>query len=122
MAKNNNKLPTEEFVEKFEMLSSLLHSVYSEMKEFSKKKPDDILNKFKVANINRVLEKIKELLKNEPTIEFLDLLNGETLPSYSDAILIIGQYSASMTNYRTKFTNEWGNWKTVKKPTGEDED
>ena len=55
MAKNNNKLPTEAFVEKFEMLSGLLHSVYSEMKEFSKKKPDDALNKFKVANINRVL-------------------------------------------------------------------
>lgn len=51
MAKN--KLPTEAFVEKFEMLSGLLHSVYSEMKEFSKKKPDDALNKFKVANINR---------------------------------------------------------------------
>lgn len=122
MAKNNNKLPTEEFVEKFKMLSGLLHSVYSEMKEFSKKKPDDVLNKFKVANINRVLEKIKELLKDEPTIEFLELLNGETLPSYSDAILIIGQYSASMTTYRNKFTNEWGNWKTSKNPSGEDED
>ncbi|MDY0183809.1 MAG: hypothetical protein RBR39_10965, partial [Proteiniphilum sp.] len=87
MAKN--KLPTEAFVEKFEMLSGLLHSVYSEMKEFSKKKPDDALNKFKVANINRVLEKIKELLKDDPTIEFLDLLDDETLPTNSDAILII---------------------------------
>lgn len=122
MAKNKNNLPTETFVEKFKMLSGLMYSVYSEMKEFSKKKPDDALNKFKVANINRVLEKIKELLKDEPTIEFLDLLDDNALPTNSDAILIISQYSASMQTYQDKFTNKWGNWKTIKNPTGEDED
>jgi len=122
MAKKNEKLPTDAFVEKFEMLSDLLHSVYSEMKEFSKKKPDDVLNKFKVDNINRVLEKVKDLLKDEPTIGFLDLLDEETLPTNSDAILIIGQYTASIKTYRNKCTTQWGNWKTKENPKGENTD
>ncbi|WP_461633373.1 hypothetical protein [Labilibaculum euxinus] len=119
MAKKNEKLPADSFVEEFKMLSDMLHSVYSEMKEFSKKKPDDALNNFKVTNINRVLVKVKVLLKDEPTIDFLDLLDDESLPTNSDAILIIGQYTASIKTYRAKFTNDWGRWKTKENPKGE---
>lgn len=119
MTKNETNLPTDAFVDKFVMLSQLLSSIYSEMKEFSKKKPDEPLNKFKVKNVNRVLEKVKEALKDEPTIEFLDLLDDESLPSNSDAILIIGQYTASMNSYRNKFTTEYQRWTTVENPKGE---
>ena len=52
----------------------MLVSIYSEMKEFAKKKPDEPLNKFKVKMINRVLEQIKEIIKNE-----LDLPTFPTL-------------------------------------------
>lgn len=119
MAKKKNNLPSDALVEKFIMLSQLLNSVYTEMKEFSKKKPDEPLNTFKVKNVNRVLEQVKEVLKDEPTIEFLDLLDDETLPSNSDAILIIGQYNASMTSFRNKFTTEYRRWKTIENPKGE---
>ena len=67
---NNQNLPSEADINKYEMLEKLLGSIYEEMKEFSKKKPDEPLNKFKVKNINRVLEQIKEIMKNEPTNEF----------------------------------------------------
>lgn len=103
MAKKNLQLPTNEEVQQFLMLSDLLASVYLEMKEFSKKKPDEPLNKFKVKNINRVLEPIKEILKGEPTISFLDLLDDDVLPSNSDAILIIGQYTAAMERFKDKY-------------------
>lgn len=69
-----NTLPTDADVSKFEMLEKLMESIYEEMKEFAKKKPDELLNKFKVKNINRVLSQIKEIMKHEPTDEFLDLL------------------------------------------------
>ncbi|MCG8377763.1 MAG: hypothetical protein MI702_14895 [Chlorobiales bacterium] len=119
MTKKKRGLPSDTLVEKFTMLSGLLNSVYTEMKELSKKKPDEPLNKFKVKNVNRVLEQVKEVLKDEPTIEFLDLLDDETLPSNSDAILIIGQYIASMRSFRNKFTNEYNRWKTIENPEGE---
>jgi hypothetical protein len=115
---SKKKLPTDEQVIKFQMLNELADSIYLEMKEFSKKKPDDALNPFKVKNVNRVLTQLKDFLKEEPTSIFLDLLDGETLPSNSDAILIIGQFKASMDNYIKKYTTQYGRWTTVEFPEG----
>lgn len=118
--KSKQKLPTEAQIQKFEMLDKLIDSIAREMKEFSKKKPDEPLNKFKVKNINRILEPIKEILKDEPTSEFLDLLDDETLPSNSDAILIIGQFKASMNQFHSEyFLYERGTgnrWSTKENP------
>lgn len=102
------------------MLDKLIESIYLEMKEFSKKKPDEPLNKFKVKSVNRVLEQVKEILKSEPTAEFLDLLDDESLPSNSDSILILGQFKASMKDFYSKYwKRESGvgyRWSTNEKP------
>ncbi|MCP4344529.1 MAG: hypothetical protein GY795_03260 [Desulfobacterales bacterium] len=82
--KSKKKLPTEAQIQKFEMLNKLIDSVYLELKEFAKKKPDEPLNKFKVKNINRILNPIKKILIAEPTSDFLDLLDDETLPTNGD--------------------------------------
>lgn len=118
MAKNNT-LPTEAQVEQFKMLDELLDSIYLEMKEFSKKKPDEPLNKFKVKNVNRVLEQVKDILKNEPTNAFLDILDDESLPTNSDAILVIGQFKASMERFQKKYSAGYGKWKTKEHPSGQ---
>lgn len=103
MAKKSKskKSPTQAQVEKFEMLEELANSMYMEIKAFSSKKPDDLLNKFKVKNINRVLSQLKEVLSNEPTSEFLDLLDEESLPTNSDVIIILGQFKAAMKQFRS---------------------
>jgi len=120
--KTNTTLPADADVVKFQMWNELIESIYTEMKEFSKKKPDEALNEFKVKNVNRVLAQIKDFLKNEPTVDFLDLLDNETLPSNSDAILIIGQFKAAMDNYRNKYTTKYRNWMTVENPNGNSRD
>jgi len=115
----NQNLPSEADVSKYEMLEKLLASIYEEMKEFSKKKPDEPLNKFKVKNVNRVLEQIKEIMENEPTNEFLDLLDEDSLPSNSDSILIIGQFNAAMAQFRSKYYGWVGGkkeWSTKENP------
>jgi len=115
-----NHLPSEAEIEKFEMLNKLVDSIYLEMKEFSKKKPDEPLNKFKVKSVNRVLEQVKAILNYEPTIEFLDLLDDVSLPSNSDSILILGQYMASMKQFHIKYwQREPGigyRWSTIENP------
>ena len=121
MAKKES-LPTDAQVVKFQMLNELADSIYIEMKEFSKKKPDDALNAFKVKNVNRVLTQLKDFLKEEPTVSFLDLLDEQTLPSNSDAILIIGQFKAAMDNYRKKYTTNYQRWKTAENPLGKSRD
>jgi hypothetical protein len=106
MAKKNvtpQNRPTQADIVKYEMLEKLINSSFTEMKEFSKKKPDELLNKFKVTSLNRILGPIKELLKNEPTISFLDLLDEDTIPSYSDSILIIAQFQSAMHQFKSNY-------------------
>lgn len=118
----NQNLPSEADVNKYEMLEKLLSSIYQEMKEFSKKKPEETLNKFKVKNVNRVLEQVKEIMKNEPTNEFLDLLDEDLLPTNSDSILIIGQFNAAMLQFRSKYYRSYSSayghnvWATKENP------
>lgn len=100
----DKNLPTNRQVAQFELLSPLLKSVLFEVKELSKKKQDENLNKLKVGIINKILSQIKtEILNNDPLIEFLDLLDNETLPTNSDAVLIIAQYDAAMSQFRDKY-------------------
>jgi hypothetical protein len=113
------KYPTLKEVAEYEMLLELLISIISEMKEFSKKKPDEPLNKNKVKIINRTLTPIKELLKSQPTIGFLDLLDEELLPSNSDAVLMTGQFHAAMKQFKDKYYGMDGysrRWFTEEQP------
>lgn len=94
--------PTRANAEQFDMLFPILESVFNEIKELSKKKQDGALNEVKVKMANRILAKVKTILKDDPTIEFLDLLDEVTLPTNSDAVLIIAQFRAAMQQYKDK--------------------
>ena len=94
--------PTKANAEQFDMLFPILESVFNEIKELSKKKQDGALNEVKVKMANRILAKVKIILKDDPTIEFLDLLDEVALPTNSDAVLIIAQFRAAMQQYKDK--------------------
>ena len=97
------KLTTNQDTEKYDMLSPMLYSALEEMREFSKKKQDGVLNPLKVKLINRLLTDIKNFLSSEQSIAYLDILDEETLPQNSDAVLILGQYRAAMDQFRSKY-------------------
>lgn len=97
------KLPTNQIVEKFEMLSPMLEAVFIEIQNLSKKKQNDSLNELKVKMINKILENFKEMLVDEPTIQFLDLLDDQTLPSNSDCVLILAQYRSALRQFKSEY-------------------
>ena len=103
-----NKLPKKAECEQWEMLSPMLNAILAELQVLSKGKPNDALNKFKANSINKILGRIKDLLANEPTTEFLELLDEETLPTNSDAVLIMVQYKTAMDQFRTKYYSDDG--------------
>lgn len=106
MAKKSNKeeyLPSKADVMKFIMLYDFLESAYIEMKDFSKKSPDAALNDRKVKSLNRILKDIKDILRNEPTALYMDILDEEMLPSNSDVVLTMSQYRSALENYRKKY-------------------
>ena len=104
MSDTNSEYPaaTATHVEEYNMLYPMLEAILNEMKELSKKKQDAALNEMKVKMTNRILSKVKTLLEGYPTLEFLELLDDEKLPSNSDAVLIIAQFKAAMDQYKTK--------------------
>ena len=86
-------------VENFNMLSPLLSATYKEMLEFSKKKPDSPVNPYKASSINRLLEPLKSLMKEDKVYEYLDLLDDTSLPTNSDVVLILSQYIKATSMY-----------------------
>lgn len=98
-----NQFPGSDKINKFEMLFPMVNSDLNEIRELSKKKQDEPLNKFKVKTINKKLEQVKMILSDEPTFEFLELLDEDTLPSNSDAVLMISQYIKAMEQFKAKY-------------------
>ncbi len=79
---------TAEKVAVYETTGPLLRAMQEELRELAKKRPEATLSKSKVALVNRLLSDIKELLREESESKYLDLLDEETLPQYSDVVLI----------------------------------
>lgn len=104
MAKYKNiEVIAPEKVISYELLNPLLYAAYEEMKELSAKKQDLVLNKMKVTMINRILRQIRELLEEQPTIGFIDLLDEETLPTNSDAVLVLSQFKSAMGQFCERY-------------------
>ena len=100
---NGKSLPTNQTVEKFDMLSPMLEALFIEIKDLSKKKQSDPLNELKIKMINKILGGFKEILVYEPTIQFLDLLDNQTLPSNSDCALILAQYKSALSQFKSEY-------------------
>lgn len=94
--------PTAEQARTVEMLSPILTAVANEVREFSKKKQEGVLSELKIAQINRLLGDVKSALGNDPSTRYLDLLDEDTLPQNSDAVLVLSQWTAALAQFRAK--------------------
>ncbi|MGB7045932.1 MAG: hypothetical protein WBD65_13825, partial [Methylocella sp.] len=75
----------------------------TEVKEFSKKKPEATMSAGKVKIINRVLEDLLTFLKEEPAGKYLDRLDDETLPQMSDAVLVMVQFESALESFKERY-------------------
>jgi hypothetical protein len=87
----------------YDTVQPLLAGIYTEIQELTKKKPEATLNKSKVAMINRLLVDVQKLLDTEPEAKYLDLLDDEALPQYSDVLLILSQYKAAAKSFHGRY-------------------
>ena len=99
--------------EHFNHLFGLLDGLAKEIADLSKKQPDGLVNSFKVGQINRVLLTLKELMTEEPSADFHDLVaeveerTDKSRNSYSDVSVILSQYREACSKYREKYFTEW---------------
>ena len=100
---HNGQTTTVEKAELHDVAMPFLTAMYSEFKEFSKKKPDGTVNKAKIKVVNRLLEKCRDVLHDEMSIEYLDLLDEDDVPQNSDVVLMLSQYVAAMEQFHSVY-------------------
>ena len=93
---------TQEEADAYDGVSAPFNYLVKELKALGMKKPADTLSASKVKFINRILVDIKEFTKDEPEGKYLDLLDDEALPQYSDAILILSQYEGALHGFHER--------------------
>ena len=94
---------TSEKVAAYEVLAPQLTALQGELRDLAKKRPDATLSTSKVAFMNRLLADIKELLKDEGASKYLDLLDDLAVPQFSDAVLVVSQYSAALDAFHSRY-------------------
>jgi hypothetical protein len=127
MSTDSEWLPTEKIVSDYHLYTKMLEALAAEIRELSRKKQDAQLNLTKVKMINRVLSPLKsEILSHVPASIFLDLLDEDTLPNNSDAVLIFSQYEAAIKEFYSEYYRSARDeeyhlhhfWATVENPAG----
>ena len=94
---------TEKAVAIYEATSGIFSGLIKEVRELSRKKPDAAMSKAKVRLINRALVELDKILKDEPEGQFLDQLDEEDLPQYSDAVLVMVQYETAVAAFSSRY-------------------
>ena len=93
---------TREKADAYDNVAPVFKSVYEEIQELCKKKPEATLNKTKIALINRILIDVKGFLEGLPVTKYLELLEDDDLPQYSDVVLVLAQYDAGLKQFRNR--------------------
>jgi hypothetical protein len=100
----SEKSTTRERVATYVVVKPLLKTLFDEMKDLAKKKPDAPLSKTKIKIVNRLLEQCQVVLAAEPELKFLDLLDAEgAIAQASDAVLMIGQFVSAMRTFSSRY-------------------
>ena len=97
----NERRTSKALVQAYEETAPQLFALQHEIRELARKKPETTLSKGKVALINRVLKDIRERFEQEIGGKYLQLLDDETLPQLSDAVLVIAQFAAVLKEFKS---------------------
>ena len=103
MSNHTSQSTTREKAKAYDSFFEVFSHLYRELKALGSKKPMETLSKNKVEIINRLLEDIREVMEEEPEYKYLDVLDDEMLPQYSDAILVLSQYEGALKSFKERY-------------------
>lgn len=91
----------EEDVDFFITVNAQLFDMHKEISEMSKKKPDNVINKFKLTYINKIVENANKILgENFKPFNDFELFDEDDLPTNSDITIMLSQYQNAMEKFR----------------------
>ena len=92
--------------QQYEVLRPLVDGLYVDMQKLASRKQEGAFSKNRIAMTNKLLKAVKDLLVDEPSSEFLELLDEELIPTNGDVLLILGQYRSAMEHFWNKYTTD----------------
>lgn len=96
------KTTSAENVASYTALMPLIEALFREFQDLSKKKPDSVLNSRKTSIVNTVLSDVLQLLNDQPSRRYLNLIDDDDLPQNSDVVVVLGQAVAAMKTFRAE--------------------
>ena len=101
-----------EQIEIFEKTFAQLCGLYDDITILVKKNPNDVMNIFKLRNINKVISSANEIVGDTKPFEDFDAFDVEgDMPTNSDVTMLLGQYINCMELVKKNNTHmEWGHW------------
>lgn len=103
---------TKEQIEVFEKTFAQLCSLYDDITILVKKNPNDVMNTFKLRNINKVISSANEIVGDTKPFEDFDGFDIEgDMPTNSDVAMLLGQYINCMELIKKNNTHhDFGKW------------
>jgi hypothetical protein len=86
-----------------EAAADVFDALLREIRELSRKKPDATMSAAKVKLVNGVLRDLLGNLENEPEGKYLGVLEDESLPQVSDALLMMAQFKAALDAFEARY-------------------
>ena len=96
-------ITTDAAVQTYDAATGVFSALLSEVRELSKKKPDATLSASKVKLINNVLTDLLSILEQEPEGKYLHVLEDESLPQVSDALMMMVQFNAALVTFKKRY-------------------
>lgn len=91
----------------FDKLENQLTNFYNEIGKISNKKPDAVINQFKIKILNDLLTEINLLFENARIqIKKFPLFVDEELPTYSDVNFVLSQFLEKLDYFRFQNTSD----------------
>ena len=97
-------ITTSERGEIYTSSAPIFSGVLQEVRELSKKKPEATMSTGKVKLVNRILNDLLVVLKAEPEGKYLELLDDQSLPQMSDAVLVMVQFESALKSFNVKYS------------------
>jgi len=99
----DQKYTTQAKADIYDSAIEVFNHLYKELRTLGTKKPSETLSEHKVKVVNRLLSDLAEALKDETESKYLDLLDDEVLPQYSDAIFALAQYDGALKSFYSRY-------------------
>lgn len=103
---------TKEQIEIFEKTFAQLCGLYDDITILVKKNPNDVMNIFKLRNINKVIRSANEIVGDTKPFDDFDGFDIEgDMPTNSDVAMLLGQYINCMELIKKNNTHiDLGKW------------